>query len=209
MTLYVTDLDGTLLKNNAAVSDYSVKTLNSLIEKGVLFTYATARSFSSAFPIVNQLNIDCPAVVFNGVFVINARTGEHIIENVLTKRAVAKARKILRENGFAPLVYSNIDGRERVSFLADKIDLVRSYVNSRRDDKRLRAVSDFDELFAGNVFYITILNAENTDVLDGFFTRENGFSSNFQLDTYDNTTWYEIYDKSAGKAAAEIGRAHV
>lgn len=204
MTLYVTDLDGTLLNNNAAVSDYSVKTLNSLIEKGVLFTYATARSFSSAFPIVNQLNIDCPAVVFNGVFVINARTGEHIIENVFTKKAAAKAKNFLRENGFAPLVYSIIDGRERVSFLADKIDRVRSYVNSRKDDKRLRAVSDFDELFAGNVFYITLLNVENTAVPDCFFTRENGFSSNFQLDTYDSTTWYEIYDKSAGKAAAAL-----
>lgn len=204
MTLYVTDLDGTLLKNDASISEYSVKTLNSLIEKGVLFTYATARSYASAAPLVNQLNFNCPAVTFNGVFVINPRTGERIIENVFTKKAVVGAKKFLRENGFAPLVYSYIEGKERVSFLAEKICCVRNYVNSRKGDNRLRAVENFDELFAGNVFYITVLNTENTDVLDSFFTRENGFEHNFQNDTYDNTTWYEIYDKRAGKAAAAL-----
>lgn len=204
MTLYVTDLDGTLLKNDASISDNSARTLNSLIEKGVLFTYATARSFSSAAPLVKQLNLDCPAVTFNGVFVINPRTGEHIIENVFTKKALVNAKKFLAENRFAPLVYSYIDGNERVSYLEEKIDCVRTYLNQRKGDKRLRKAKNYDELFAGNVFYITVLNAENTEILDGFFTRENGFAHNFQADTYDKTTWYEIYDKNAGKATAAL-----
>lgn len=204
MTLYVTDLDGTLLKNDASISDNSARTLNSLIEKGVLFTYATARSFSSAAPLVKQLNLDCPAVTFNGVFVINPRTGEHIIENVFTKKALINAKKFLAENRLSPLVYTYINGNERVSFLQENIDCVRTYLNQRKGDKRLRKAKNYDELFAGNVFYITVLNAENTEILDGFFTRENGFAHNFQADTYDNTTWYEIYDKNAGKATAAL-----
>ena len=43
MTLYVTDLDGTLLKNDATISDFSVNTLNSLIENGVLRNYMVDR----------------------------------------------------------------------------------------------------------------------------------------------------------------------
>lgn len=204
MTLYVTDLDGTLLKNDASVSEYTVKTLNSLIENGVLFTYATARSFSSALPLIKRLNIECPAVTFNGVFVINPRTGERVIENVFTKKALINAKNFLRDNDFAPLVYSYIDGKERVSYLVEKIDCVRSYLNQRKGDKRFREAKDFDELFEGNVFYITILNTEKAETLDKFFTRENGFAHNFQSDTYDNTTWYEIYDKNAGKASAAL-----
>ncbi len=202
MTLYVTDLDGTLLKNNATISDFTVNTLNSLIENGVLFTYATARSFSSAAPLVKQLNLELPAVTFNGVFVINPQTGEHLIENVFTKKSLKIAEKFLRENNLAPLVYSYINGEERVSFLEEKIDCVRCYLDSRKGDKRMRAVKNYDELFDGNVFYLTVLNAENTELLDSFFTAENGFAHNFQIDTYDDTTWYEIYDKNAGKAAA-------
>lgn len=202
MTLYVTDLDGTLLRNDATISDFSIITLNSLIENGVLFTYATARSFSSATPLVKQLNLELPAVTFNGVFVINPQTGEHLIENVFTKKSLKIAEKFLRENNLAPLVYSYINGEERVSFLGEKIDRVKSYIDSRKGDKRLRTAKNYDELFEGNVFYLTVLNAENTELLDNFFTAENGFAHNFQIDTYDDTTWYEIYDKNAGKAAA-------
>ena len=202
MTLYVTDLDGTLLKNDATISDFSVNTLNSLIENGVFFTYATARSFSSAAPLVKKLNLELPAVTFNGVFVVNPANGEHLIENVFTKKSLKIAEKFLRKNSLAPLVYSYINGEERVSFLGEKIDCVRSYIDSRKGDKRLRTAKNYDELFEGNVFYLTILNAENTELLDSFFTAENGFAHNFQVDTYDDTTWYEIYDKNAGKAMA-------
>ena len=202
MTLYVTDLDGTLLRNDATISDFSISTLNSLIENGVLFTYATARSFSSATPLVKQLNLELPAVTFNGVFVINPQTGEHLIENVFTKKSLKIAEKFLRENNLEPLVYSYINVEERVSFLGEKIDRVKSYIESRKGDKRLRTAKNYDELFEGNVFYLTVLNAENTELLDNFFTAENGFAHNFQIDTYDDTTWYEIYDKNAGKAAA-------
>lgn len=202
MTLYVTDLDGTLLKNDATISDFSVNTLNALIEKGVLFTYATARSFSSAFPLVKKLNITCPAVTFNGVFVINPQTGEHLIENIFTKKTLKSAKDFLIKYELAPLVYSYIDGKERVSYLKDKVKNVQCYINSRKGDKRLRAAENYKELFDGNVFYLTVLNAENIDILDEFFVEENGFAHNFQLDTYDNMTWYEIYDKKAGKATA-------
>lgn len=46
--LYVSDLDGTLLNTRDKISDYSVETINALVEKGMLFTYATARSLVSA-----------------------------------------------------------------------------------------------------------------------------------------------------------------
>ncbi|MBP5191967.1 MAG: HAD hydrolase family protein, partial [Eubacterium sp.] len=50
-TLYVTDLDGTLMRNDMKISDESVRILNQLIDKGVLITYATARSFHSSYDI--------------------------------------------------------------------------------------------------------------------------------------------------------------
>ena len=52
MTLYVSDLDGTLLRSDQTLSVETVSTLNRLMADGVMFTYATARSFSSAAPLV-------------------------------------------------------------------------------------------------------------------------------------------------------------
>lgn len=206
MTLYVSDLDGTLLRPDATISDEAAKKLNTLIKNDVLFSYATARSFSSAAPLVDKLNLNCPAVTFNGVFVVDPKTGKHLAENIPDEKSLNIARDFIEENGFAPLVYSYIDGRERVSYLAQKLDAVREYVESRSGDKRLRAVSNYDELFEGNVFYLTLFNLsdEQEEQANDVFCRENGFSHNSQRDTYNNSVWYEIYSDCAGKAAAVV-----
>lgn len=47
-TLYVTDIDGTLLTKNQAVSEYSKRVINKLVDRGMLFMYATARSAETA-----------------------------------------------------------------------------------------------------------------------------------------------------------------
>lgn len=65
-TLYVTDLDGTLLTSQKNVSEYSEKTINALIENGMLFTYATARSLSSASKVVGGIHFQTPIVAYNG-----------------------------------------------------------------------------------------------------------------------------------------------
>lgn len=204
MTLYASDLDGTLLRSDMTISDETVEKLNRLMAKGVLFTYASARSFSSASPLVKKLNLSCPAVTFNGVFVVDPKTGEHIIENVFGEETLRIACGFFREKGLAPLVYSYIDGRERVSYLISRIDEVSSYVNSRKKDKRMRPVNSYDELFEGRVFYFTLLSPGiPLYELDEVFSRENGFSRNVMNDTYDpETVWYEIFSKDASKASA-------
>lgn len=55
-TFYVTDLDGTLLNSNDRINPYSIETINSLVEKGMLFTYATARSLVSASVVARGLS---------------------------------------------------------------------------------------------------------------------------------------------------------
>lgn len=204
MTLYASDLDGTLLRSDMTISDETAAKLNRLTANGVLFTYATARSFSSASPLVKKLDINCPAVTFNGVFVVDPKTGRHIIENTLGEECLELAEAYFIEKQLCPLVYSYIDGRERVSYLKSRKSEVKGYVDSRKNDKRLRPVSDYAELFAGNVFYFTLLSpAIPLYELDEVFSRENGFTHNVMNDTYDpDMVWYEIYSKEAGKASA-------
>ena len=55
-TLYVSDLDGTLLRNNETTSEYTNETINKLVEQGMLFSYATARSFQTSHKVTKGLN---------------------------------------------------------------------------------------------------------------------------------------------------------
>ncbi|MGN1423480.1 MAG: HAD-IIB family hydrolase [Oscillospiraceae bacterium] len=203
MTLYATDLDGTLLRSDKTISDSAAQKLNALIESGVLFTYATARSFNSASPLLGKLNLTCPAVTFNGVFVVDPKTGEHIIENVFTDESFETAKRFFIKHDLAPIVYSYIDGRERVSYIESRLDEVRGYVESRRGDRRLRAVEGYGELFEGRVFYFTLFDPPvEISALDSVFCAENGFSRSFMKDTYDDMMWYEIFGADADKAKA-------
>jgi Cof subfamily protein (haloacid dehalogenase superfamily) len=73
--LFVSDLDGTLLNSDARLSDFTRETINRLIEQGLKFSLATARSISSAKPIIEGLRLTLPAVMMNGVFLTDIATG--------------------------------------------------------------------------------------------------------------------------------------
>ncbi|MCI6771359.1 MAG: HAD hydrolase family protein, partial [Oscillospiraceae bacterium] len=46
-TLYLTDLDGTLLNDSGVLSERSVKILNELLDEDVCFTVSTARTYAT------------------------------------------------------------------------------------------------------------------------------------------------------------------
>ena len=56
-TLYVTDLDGTLLRHDQTVSPFTAETINTLTSRGMLFSYATARSLvtASVYAVLDEL----------------------------------------------------------------------------------------------------------------------------------------------------------
>ena len=87
-TLYVSDLDGTLLNQEARLSAYTAETLNLLIEEGLPFTYATARSVHSARIVAAGLQTRLPVITYNGVFLQDAQTGKVLSRTVFSPEEV-------------------------------------------------------------------------------------------------------------------------
>ena len=65
-TLFVSDLDGTLLQPGATLSPTSTDLLNRSIEGGKLFTIATARTPATVSGILSGVNLCLPAIVMTG-----------------------------------------------------------------------------------------------------------------------------------------------
>ena len=65
--LYVSDLDGTLLNRDALLNEDVPKRLNALIEQGLCFTVATARTYATVNSIMKDVNLTCPMILMNGV----------------------------------------------------------------------------------------------------------------------------------------------
>lgn len=66
-TLYVTDLDGTLLDNDGKVSKGTLEIIKNLIKKGTLFTIATARNLQAVKPLIKEIPINIPMILNNGI----------------------------------------------------------------------------------------------------------------------------------------------
>lgn len=202
-TLHVTDLDGTLLNTKDRVSEYSIRTINRLMEKGMLFTYATARSLVSASVVTQGLSIDMPVIVYNGCLVIQPRTGKVLSSIQFTRKEREKAIEIIKGNQISPLVYSYIGGKECVSWNPDKENEgVQRYLSLRKGDKRLRPVED-NQLYDGESFYYTCIG-EKEKLLPIYeaLCLDNRYRCTLAQELYREEYWCEIMPSAATKANA-------
>ena len=203
-TLYITDLDGTLLNRQARVNKFSCEVINRLVEEGMLFTYATARSLCSAAVVTEGLAIRTPVIAYNGAFIFKPDTGEVLHRISFTAEEMNRAREIIRENNISPLVYSVIDGLEKVSWdVARENEGIRNYLNRRRGDKRLRPLKNSEKLYEGEVFYFTCIGTrEELSPLYMSVKTDESYVCNFQQELYQPEHWCEIMPKQATKANA-------
>lgn len=203
-TLYVTDLDGTLLNSNDRISQYSIETINGLVAKGMQFTYATARSLVSASVVAEGLSTTIPVIAYNGVLIIHPDTGEVINSLSFTEEETNDAIGILREHGGNPLVYAYVDGVERVSYLMGREnDGIRRYLDVRKGDRRFRPVQEEESLYQGDIFYFTcIADREELLLLYEIFVRDDRFRTTLQQELYRPEYFLEIMPQKASKAEA-------
>ena len=204
-TLFVSDLDGTLLTAKETVSEYSLRLLNKLIdEDGVLFTYATARTLNSAAKAVWGLRQNLPVILYNGAIIMEPWNGNKLYNSHFTGTVRADIRRILHEYDVWPLVYSFLGNKERVSWLRGReTEGMKRYLSRRAGDPRLNPVDSPDELKDDEIFYYTYIDAkERTDVLHAVFEKDARFRCIYQQETYQSDYWLEIMPAGTSKGAA-------
>ena len=203
-TLYVTDLDGTLLNSNDQISQYSMEIINGLVAKGMQFTYATARSLVSASVVAKGLSTTIPVIAYNGALIVNPATGEVISSLSFTGEEAARIREALQEHGANPLVYAYVDGVERVSYVTGRENEgIRRYLEVRKGDRRFRPLEDETLLYQGNIFYFTcIADREELLPLYEIFKRDGRYRCTLQQELYRPEFFLEIMPEKASKAEA-------
>ena len=140
-TLYVSDLDGTLLRSDQRTSEYTNRVINELVAKGMLFSYATARSYSTSHKVTAGMTAPFPIIIYNGAFVRDNASGQMLLENFYEKEAVAPLVRDLTEHGITPIVYGFVDGIERFSYNIDTVEGgAKDFIDTRHGDSRDRQV---------------------------------------------------------------------
>ena len=208
-TLYVTDLDGTLLNTESRINPESLSIINELVEQGMLFTYATARSLESASVVTEGLRLTMPVIVYNGAFIMRprqeaSRPGEILYSQFFTREEAGFIRENLEKAGISPLVYSFIRERESVSWnTARENEGIKHYLSNRRWDRRLRPLESAEGLYDGNIFYYTCIGEkEELMPLYEVFSRDRRLRCTIQQELYRPEYWCEVMPGKATKAQA-------
>jgi len=201
-TLYVTDLDGTLLGPDKRVSDRSAEIIARLQERGMLFSYATARSVHTASVVTRNIDFRCPIIAHNGTFIMDNRTFKMVHGNFFTGDEAARIIAEIDRLNFSHIAYSWLDGRERFSYLESNVSpQLQKFLDMRMDDVRRRPVKRREELYLGEPYYFNCIDApEKAWEMYEIFKDE--FNCVCAPEVYLKDVWLEIMPKNASKASA-------
>ncbi len=201
-TLFVSDLDGTLLKSDGTLSKETVDAVARLVEKGVKFSFATARSYHTAMQAAGDLCVDIPMILHNGVFIRDSRTGKYLRQNLLPDPEYV--RGVIEENGLEPFVYSVNGDVQKYRYHKFRITAESAaYQATRRNDPRDEPLPDDADIWGGDIFYVMCI--DNGDGARLAYDALRGkYSCLYADDYYSGDKWFEVYSPEASKAQAVL-----
>ena len=201
-TLYITDLDGTLLDKTPKTSEYTNSVINTLLKDGVVFSYATARSLVTARKVTKGLHPIYPVVVHNGTFIVDSQSGEILHKNIFDQNDAKNILDTLLKNDLCPIVFSLINNEQKFSYTKNRANAPTiEFLNNRVDDPRNRECVTEQQLYDGELYYFTLIGDEHK-LLPLYNKFKDDFRCLYQIDMYSGEYWLEIMPKSATKANA-------
>ncbi len=130
-TLYVSDLDGTLLQSDARLSDFTISSLNKLIGSGTLFTVATARTPATVSTILRDVRLSLPAIVMTGAAFWNVHENVYSDIKYMKPDVVASLVDAYKFTGCPTFIYTLVGNMIHIYHLGDMSELETRFMEER------------------------------------------------------------------------------
>jgi Cof subfamily protein (haloacid dehalogenase superfamily) len=210
LELYLSDLDGTLLDSSGEVSERTRKGLRTLLEAGLPFSVASARSYFSIRKLFGaDMPFRLPIIEFNGAFLTDYKTGEHLeVYSLGTELGEELFDRVLGA-GLRPFVCS-YDGREDCLHYDELINSgMVWYEKRRRDagDTRLRRTMSLRSTMSEQVVSLTVMAPDALRIQALRDALRESYGERLQLFCYENeyqkgNWWLTIHHERASKHIA-------
>ncbi len=202
-TLYITDLDGTLLRPDARQSDFTRDALNGLIARGLQFSVATARTAASVGPIFQGVNLNLPLVLLNGVLLYDAAEKRYVQSHTLPPARVGEIIAVLQAHQAPALLYTLRDGAMQTYYSDPDSEPLRAFRQERAAlyQKGFLYTPDFARLSPEGVIFFTLLDTrERLDPVQEALSRLPSLTVTTYRDVYSADLWYlEVFSGEASK----------
>ena len=205
-TLFISDLDGTLLNRSAELSAYTAAALNAMIGGGLHFSVATARSPVSTLNVLDGMIFNVPLVLMNGVLIYDAGRNHYDLVNYMRPDVVSAVVKVLKEHNATGLLCKMADSELTTYHEALESKILRDFVHERVTKfKRVYIKTDsFTDVPPDNVINIAILDSlELLTPVQGALADRPDLNMTLYKDVYSPEMWcLEIFSDGASKRNA-------
>lgn len=212
-TLYLSDLDGTLLNEQAELSETSAALLNEAATLGAHIAIATARTAATAVRLMQGVRLAAPSILMNGVVIQDLERGRIVNLEPLGAVGARRLLALLRGTGTQGLLYTmEADGLN--TYYEEPLRApLRAFCEERRRKyrKRFTEVSALEDAPLGEAIYATLLGSKEelapaTQALE----QDRAFTVAHYRDIYAADLWYtEVFSARASKYhAARFLRAY-
>lgn len=130
-TLYVSDMDGTLLGSDSRLSERTISMLNDIVASGTLFTVATARTPATVAPLLGEVKLDIPAVVMTGAALWNQATNEYSRIRYMKEEDVRALLEVYRTTGTPTFIYTLRDNLIHIYHIGSMSPLEQEFLEER------------------------------------------------------------------------------
>lgn len=190
-TLYISDLDGTLLMPDALISDFTQRAIKLFAENGIDFTVATARTSATVKKMLEGCPVSTPAILMNGVYSYDLQKNEFTNVNCISDSA--KELLLQAVSGTSGFVYSISEGKLSTYYERCDTDHSRTFRTEREEKygKVFTKVDSFTDCKNIPIVYFSI--AGLYEELSPLYDRLRSIGSvhlEFYRDVYNSDFFY-------------------
>ncbi|MEN8126332.1 MAG: Cof-type HAD-IIB family hydrolase [Planctomycetota bacterium] len=207
-TIFISDLDGTLLQNDGTLSDYSRRTLTELLEAGLHFTVASARAWGEITPVLGDLPLRLPVIAINGAYLTDYQTGQHLVINTIDNDFASTIYRHILDGGLLPFIVAHNGTEDCLYWQELRNEEMQWYhdILHVHKDERIRQIEDLERALKEKVIAFAVMGPRDgvqalskmlADAYPGLlenFLFENPYSPGHW--------WLTIHDQRACKSKA-------
>jgi len=207
-TLYLSDLDGTLLNKDAELSQYAKDTLNRLFAEGLCFSVATARTAATALRILDGVRWSVPLVLMNGVLIFDTADKRYVQVLSLGAATISAVLAVFNRLGATGLMYQLLNNEQATYYESLDHKPLRAFVEERkaRYNKAFRQAISFGDIPPEGTVYFVLLDSHDRILLAfNALSEVPGICRFMYKDIYSPDTWdLEILSNKASKQNAAV-----
>ncbi len=202
-TLYVTDLDGTLLRDDGTISPSTAQTLNRLISRGMLISAATARGLIGVEMIpLSSIHFRLPVVLMGGAMLYDPGRRRIVQACEMNAETVGRILAALTDAGRTAMLFRRRGNEVHVYYTrlspAEEAFIRRKTPDGRGFDRFFHHVG---QLKASPALFFSCQGSHGEQTaLKARLDAIPGIRVELYADTYQSDAWFlEISREDAGK----------